>query len=376
MQTSTHQGRRDFSVLNDNISQLEGRIATLKTENRNIKIENMDLLERNTEANLTISKLRSQVDILSQDVSRLKKSHLSKKLPDPKIYNGDKQTLRSWIICLRMKLAGNLDHYPTESNKIQYAVGRLGGNALDQVGPKLREDGTTDFATADDLIAYLEMAFGDPDEKDTAQRQLRELRQASRAFSDYLADFRRIVDLTGYNDEAKRAALLAGLSQDLQQVLVAVDHPDSLEETIAQIQKIDNRIQAFNSNRAFADSNHQILPLQQAKILAPQLGSQSKSVQSASSSSSPSPGRSVSSRPSSTPRAASRLETGVRGHRGRLTPMERQYRIDNNRCMYCGNANHLLENCPKEKRKDVLGGIAVRDSIGRSADPIPRSNPC
>lgn len=117
MKACIDQGRRDFSVLNGQISLLEGKIATLKTETQELKVENTDLLERNSKANLIIVNLRGQVDMLSQDSSRLEKS-LSKKLPDPKLYDGDKQILRSWAHSLRMKLAGNSDRYPTESSKI------------------------------------------------------------------------------------------------------------------------------------------------------------------------------------------------------------------------------------------------------------------
>lgn len=153
------QGRRDFSILINKVSQLESKIATLKTENRDLKAENMDLLEGNTKANLDILNLRSQVELLSQESSHFEKCHLSEKLPDPGLYNGDKQKLRSWTYSLRAKLAWNSDHYFSESSKIQYSIRRLTGKALDQIEPKLRKDGTT----TNDLITYLEITCGDPD---------------------------------------------------------------------------------------------------------------------------------------------------------------------------------------------------------------------
>lgn len=334
MRACIDQGRRDFSVLNDHISQLESKIATLKTENQDTKSENTDLLEKNTKANLAIVNLRSQVDMLSQDASHLGKRHLSKNLPDPELYNGDKQKLRSWIHSLKMKLAGNSDHYPTESSKIQYSIGRLRGKAVDQIGLKVRKDGTTGFATAYDLITYLEVAFGDPDEKSTSQRKLRELRQDKRAFSDYLADFLQIADCTGYNEEAKRADLLAGLSQEIQQALVVVDLPNSLEGTIAQIQKIDNKLRAFNSR---TNQN-----------LSQQLGPQPNCVQSASSSAS------GFSHPSGATLAAIPMDLRGSRTRGPITPMERRRRMDNNLCMYCGDANHWVEGCPAMTMKVIL----------------------
>lgn len=230
---------------------------------------------------------------------------------------------------------------------------------MDQIGPKLGKDGTTDFAAVDDLITYLEIAFGDPNDEDTSQRQLRELRQAERVFSDYLGEFRRIAARTGYSDEAKRAALLAGLSQEIQQYLVVIDLSDSLEEVITQIQKIDNKLRALNS-RALADSKHQKT---QTGILAPRPGPQSERVQSASSSPA-----SVSSHLSNVTLAARALESGVSGTRRSLTLVERRHRTENNLCMYCGKADHNVGNCPGRIRKDISREKVV-DSGKHSANP-------
>ena len=127
--------------------------------------------------------------------------------------------------------------------------------------PRVKKDGTIDFVTANNLITYLEIAFGDPDEKGTSQRKLQKLRQINRA---YLAVFRRIADCTGYDEEAKRAALLAGLSTEIQQALVVLDLPDSLEAVIAKVQKIDNKLCALNSriprNLASNTNSSQALP--------------------------------------------------------------------------------------------------------------------
>ncbi|KAI8327546.1 hypothetical protein BC941DRAFT_364772, partial [Chlamydoabsidia padenii] len=38
-------------------------------------------------------------------------------------------------------------------------------------------------------------------------------------------------------------------------------------------------------------------------------------------------------------------------HRGPLTESQKQYRRDNNLCLYCGNAGHSNFDCPKKKGK-------------------------
>ena len=139
------------------------------------------------------------------------KRHFSKKLPDSELFDGDKQKLQSWTYSPRVKLAGNANCYLSESSKIQYSIDCLIKKALDKVEPRVRKDGIIHFATANNLITYLEVAFGDPDDKGTSQRELQKLKQTNCAFLDYLVNFWRIVDHTGYDEEAKRVALLAGL---------------------------------------------------------------------------------------------------------------------------------------------------------------------
>lgn len=193
------------------------------------------------------------------------KRHLSEKLPELELFDSDKQKLRSWTYSLRVKLAGM--QTATHRNQAKFSILLVVSKekkGLNQVEPRVKKDGTIDFATANDMITYLEVAFGDLDEKGTSQRELQKLRQTNRAFSDYLADFRRIADRTGYDEEAKRAALLAGLSTEIQQALVVLDLPDSLEAVIAKVQKIDDKLRILNSriprNLASNTNSSQALP--------------------------------------------------------------------------------------------------------------------
>lgn len=61
------------------------------------------------------------------------KYHLSGKLPDPELYDREKQKLRSWIYSLHAKLVGNAGCYLTELDKIRYLMRSLIGKALNQV---------------------------------------------------------------------------------------------------------------------------------------------------------------------------------------------------------------------------------------------------
>ena len=184
MQTYIDQGCQDFSAFNDQISELVSQLAIFNK----VKKENKDLLEENTKANRTITNFQSRIKILSSS-PQPGKLHLSEKLPDLKLFDGDKQKLQSWTYSLRVKLVEKANCYPSKLSKIQYSVGCFIGKALDPVKPKVRKDNTINFTIVNNLITYLKVTFGDLDEKGTFQRELQKLKQTNRAFSDYLADF-------------------------------------------------------------------------------------------------------------------------------------------------------------------------------------------
>ena len=97
------------------------------------------------------------------------------RIPDPEKYKGDREKLRPFITQLRLKAA----LYPDHQSQLRYAVSLLEDRALDQVTPHIANDriNLDDLAG---LISILETAFGDPDKVATAERKLRNLRQANR----------------------------------------------------------------------------------------------------------------------------------------------------------------------------------------------------
>lgn len=99
-----------------------------------------------------------------------------------------------------------------------------------------------------DLIKYLELAFDNLDEKGKTQCKLHKLCQIDWLFLKYLAHFCYIADWTEYDEKAKHTALLSGLGNEIQTALIIVDLSYFWEETVATLQKIDNKICALSVN--------------------------------------------------------------------------------------------------------------------------------
>jgi hypothetical protein len=75
---------------------------------------------------------------------------------------------------------------------MRYAFIRLCGLALNQVLPHARENGEIGLEGLPAFIQLLEAAFGDPDRVAAAERNVREIRQKNRKFSQYYAEFQVI----------------------------------------------------------------------------------------------------------------------------------------------------------------------------------------
>ena len=116
-------------------------------------------------------------------------SSRSIKHPDPALYSGGRDELEPFITQLRIKLTLNQDHFKTENKKIFYALSRLDGPAMRQVMPYLKDKGAIDYKSVDELVTTLRTAFGNPDRKATAQRELKSLKQRNTEFSIFIATF-------------------------------------------------------------------------------------------------------------------------------------------------------------------------------------------
>lgn len=131
----------------------------------------------------------------------------------------------------------------TELLKMSYVQSRVNGNALAQLEPRLREDTAQSYKTANWLFNTMTAAFGYPNCKQTVRMKHRALRQGDRDFSSFWAEFhQRIAPDTLYDDEAMRAALMDGISNELKLLVVQDDVSPTLTKLISLLQKLNTRL--------------------------------------------------------------------------------------------------------------------------------------
>ena len=98
---------------------------------------------------------------LSEDDYSVSHTRQTLKIPDPAIFtNGKDPTIDQWLFNMRAKFEFDGDHYSSESNKLIYAEGRVGGKAQQHLEAYLHSNSLTSFSTLEDLFAHLQHIFG------------------------------------------------------------------------------------------------------------------------------------------------------------------------------------------------------------------------
>ena len=345
-----HDSEAYKSALEELCTQHEQREVLL--EQRVVLLE-QQILQQNQEATTTKMNLQERLIAslsLSNSTTTATSAYSSQSIkhPDPALYSGGRDELEPFITQLRTKLTLNQDHFEIENKKIFYASSRLEGPAMRQVMPHLKETGT-DYNSVEELIATLRTAFGDPDRKATAQRELKSLRQRNTKFSTFVAAFQRWAPDTDFEQATLISFLSDAISQELKQATVMVDIPNKLDEYITLLQKADNRLRAIVAfspfRRAYSSSS---------------ADSRTRSYVSTQASSFPAtiPASTISTRyPSPVSIAPSDSASNLgytpmdlsNAHKGPVPIEEKERRRALGLCSFCGGAGHGAPRCPHFK---------------------------
>ncbi|KAH0358939.1 hypothetical protein KCU65_g10167, partial [Aureobasidium melanogenum] len=169
-------------------------------------------------------------------------SRPSEKLPDPEAFKGQRSDLRRFVQQICGKMTANSDRFPTAQSRLIYVAGRLKDDAYNLILPKIQY-GVPQFVDYQQLLDYLDQAFGDPDRVQNAQNRLYNWKQKNQDFSVYYSEFQRLA-LDGEVPEAGLTPLLLqGISSELQEMLLhnPVPAPRDFRTTVRHLQELDNR---------------------------------------------------------------------------------------------------------------------------------------
>lgn len=231
--------------------------------------------------------------------------------PDP--FSGDRTKLEGFIATTQLYFDAYPSSFPSDKTKITFILTNLRGPILSSFQPYITQQPQplilTDYAS---FLTHIRRTWGAADEKGTARRSLRRLRQTSSANSFFI-EFQRLTAILGWSgdNEILVDKAIEKLSDNLQDELARAQfEPTNLNELIDWATALDNRLRARSADRS---------------TFKPEL---SKVHQPKSASSTPPAVSSSPSRP-----------------REPLTEEEKARRLTQGLCKYCANSGHTLATC-------------------------------
>lgn len=243
---------------------------------------------------------------------------LEKVLKKPPEFDGkDKKACQTFISQLNLFMSGNPHLFSDDRTKVTFAASYLRGEAYAWFEPHLldpNDELLRDYAL---FTAELLRNKGDPDRSRNTTRQLQSLVQTG-STADYSSRFYQLSAYLSWNDDALRDQFYTGLKKDVKDALAFVDRdPATLKQLSDLAIRLDNRIH----ERRIEDRRSSGSQL--SRTFAPRLPSAPVPMD---------------------------LDATRSGKFKPLTPQERQRRLENQLCLYCGEPGHRAGQCPAKAR--------------------------
>ena len=238
----------------------------------------------------------------------------------PELFSGDSGDVRGFLTKCSLHFELNSAAFPTERTRVAYIISLLCGRAEAWATMEWRQrspicDSVNDFARS------LECIFQRVPPGREATRSLLRLRQGSQHASDFAIQFRIMAAESRWDDATLTEIFIEALAPRIRAHLIPLDLPNTLNEVIALVTRIENRQRTEEArNRGSAQRSGADQP--QTQHTSP------------------------------LPEAAERSEESMQVGRTRLPRQERERRMENRLCLYCGAAGHRVFDCPlKEKAR-------------------------
>ena len=259
------------------------------------------------------------------------------KAKNPDTYSGGSKDLERFIAQCQLYFMIMRKDFRSETEKVLFAGGHLRGPAADWFTPfirdlsnngseKARKETRNIFAQFNNFEEELNRLYGNRDKQKAALRNIKQLRQGTSA-SQYTASFRRYALDSGLNEVGQMDFYYGGLKDSIKDEIARDDPAENLNELIDRAIRIDERFFERRLERGHIGAGYKANSGSQRK---PYYGPQPMDLSAT---------------------------------RGPLSQKDRDHRMKNNLCLYCGKAGHRANAC-KAKQSNA-GGLAAN----RNYDP-------
>jgi hypothetical protein len=303
-----------LSDRNDTV--LRERLAELENERASLRIQNEALQAFVLDATPSLNPV-DPTPAVSKTTPIL--------LPLPEKFNGNRRLFKGFLMQCNLIFTLNPNCYTTDFQKVGTIISLLSGDALAWVVPFLESQDPC-LSSYSKFIARITEVFRDSEELSPGESLLK-LSQGRMSVADYGVAFRCLAVHSEWNEEALVRCFFRGINSNIKNEMarIKMDLPDTYEELL----RVCIRVEARLIERRF-----------QTKQSTFRKGQ------------SPSGSSTECQEPNSLPMQSNGTmhhEPTQLRHRGPLSREERQRRRDFNLCVYCGDANHQVNNCLKKQ---------------------------
>ena len=126
---------------------------------------------------------------------------------------------------MKGKMQIDEDLIDTPWHRMAYVMNCVGGTAFGHLEPRAREHGPRPWKDLDEMLAYLERVFGDPNRHANAKYKFRILHQEGQDFNTFWAEFLWLFIELDQNKSTLISNLTFKLSHDVRRQLINGDKP-------------------------------------------------------------------------------------------------------------------------------------------------------
>lgn len=362
----SHQASQDKTNLLEQIKT--NTLSSVRDELQAIR-QTMDDFRRDATANWA-TKTDLEIVKLGSSGSTNTVANSKSKVPAPIAFSGKREDWKSFSSHLSLFFTANTSQYPSDNDKILFAISRLGNGSafkfMEQYIPDFQKPAASRpmiISNYDTFINTLSENFGIQNAHVVAEAQLRVLKQKHSAM-DYTNRFLELASETDWNDSAKISQYRLGLKDTVQDILALTDEPADFATFTSKAINIDKRLYARQVEKNSQTSSRSILsPSSAATPTRTQHTNRNTITQHPTTSSN------LPSAPDSAPSMA--MDLSHAQHRS-IDEAEKQRRRDNNLCTYCASEDHWIKDCPTRPKPS---GSKPNQSISMIQTNVDETDP-